>query len=1150
MYANLQQIVIRMSKLAIYVMIVCQTFTMAMATETAAQRQYLEEIEVNISESVHSRPLLTLIQEIESVSNFKFAYSKREIRNKQVSLEGGAWNMRALLKEVSTQSELSIQRVNESIALVVTNKTEILPSVTENVSEQQSISGIVTDDNGEPLPGASVLEKGTTNGTITNVDGAYNLSVPDNAILTISFVGFQTQEVPINGRSEIDIKMESDISSLEEVVVIGYGTVKKRDLTSAISQVSGRDIENRVTPRIDEALQGKLAGVSVQQTSGLPGAAPVIRIRGTNSITEGNQPLWVVDGMPIEDASIIANINLADAESVEVLKDAAAAAIYGSRASNGVVIITTKKGRKGKADISYSMRYGFQKPEKLIDFVSGPEHAELLAEWRAWQWETGGGDPNEPNANRPANMRIDPNWLTGNVPDNEIQDHLFRTAAIQNHNISLTGGNENTTYFMSLDYLDQEGIAVGTNFERFSIRTNIESRVTNLINIGLNVAGSTSTQIDANTEGKDRNINLALLSGPLLDGTDYYFLDNGFTFRNDYAFEYGLGHRPEKVYELNNLKQQFTRPQALINAHIDLNIIDGLVLKVAGYYRYNSLKFSERRDVILGGGNPSASISNDYQNNWTLESTANYMKDFGKHSVTGLLGYSSQKDYSEYSSIFGRGFPNDLSLTLNNATQITGWNESINEWSLISMFARATYGFDSRYLFTASIRRDGSSRFGANNKWGLFPSISTAWNIANEGFLKNNSTISNLKLRASYGETGNNRIGNYRHYASLATANAVLGSGETLVSGLVPGGFENRDLTWEKTATTNIGLDIGLLYDKINLSVDMYEALTNELLLSTPLPLTSGFSSTILNVGDVSNKGIEIELNTRNIVTPDFQWNTTFNYSFNKNEVLKMGQNDAPIIDGEWYARVSYTGVGEAIGSFYMWETDGIYQNQAEVDAGILFKDEGVGDVRFVDQDGDGDIDADDRTIVGQPMPKWQFGLTNNLRYKDFDLSIFINGSGGHKIYNVQSRYYNRSQNTNANLMARWANRWRSESDPGDGITPKITSTTGTNGTDEEQDAWLYDADWWRIKNITLGYTLPEILLDKIKISRLRVYVSADNLFLNTDYVGYNTEGVFAPGLANRGASQTEASASGSWGYDFGTLPLPRTFAFGLNITF
>ncbi|GEO23837.1 SusC/RagA family TonB-linked outer membrane protein [Cyclobacterium qasimii] len=1113
-----------------------------------AKGVYKGKEEVSIRLSASELSVQQFFIEVERETPFKFSYENKELdKSEIIQFKYKTGTVEDRLKDVGQQSSLSFRKMNHIIHVALNEPAEVR-SIEE--ADWGQVSGTVTDENGEPLPGASVTVAGTAAGTVTDLDGNYNITVPDGATLIFSYIGFEAMRVSVDNRTKIDVSLQADISSLDEVVVVGYGTVNKRDLTSAISQVSGKDIENRFTSRIDEALQGKLAGVSVQQTSGLPGAAPVIRIRGTSSITEGNQPLWVVDGMPIEDANIIANINMSDAESVEVLKDAAAAAIYGSRASNGVVIITTKKGKSGKTNISYNMRYGIQEPEKLVDFVSGPEHAELLAEWRAWRWESTGGDPNEPNASRPANMRIDPNWLTGDVPNYNIQDHLFRTASIQNHNISLSGGNDKTTYFMSLDYLDQEGIAVGTSFERFSIRTNVESKVTDLITIGLNIAGSTSTQIDANSEGKDRNINTSLRHGALVDASDFYFLDDGFTFRNDYSFEYGLGNASSSIYQLNNLSQEFTRPQALVNTHIDFNLIEGLVLKMAGYYRYNSLKFSERRDMILGGGNSGAAISNEFQNNWTLESTLNYIKQIGKHSITGLLGYSSQKDYTEFSSLSGRGFPNDLSLTLNNATEISSWNEGINEWSLISTFARTTYGYDSRYLFTASIRRDGSSRFGSNNKWGLFPSVSAAWNIANEAFLRDNSIFSNLKLRASYGKTGNNRIGNYRHYATLANANAVLGSGEVLVSGLTPGGFENRDLTWEKTATTNIGIDLGFLSDRINLSIDAYEALTDDLLLSTPLPLTTGFSSTILNVGDVSNRGIEIELNTRNITTSDFEWSTTFNYSFNKNEVLKMGQNDAPIIDGEWYSRVSYTGVGEAIGSFYMWETDGIFQNEAEVEAGPIFKNEEVGDVRFKDQDGDGDVDEDDRRIVGQPMPKWQFGFTNNLRYKDFDFSIFINGSGGHQIYNAQARYYDRASATDNNLMARWANRWRSEANPGDGITPKISSTTGTNGTDEEQDAWLYDADWWRIKNITLGYNLPETLLSKIRVSRLRVYVSADNLFLKTDYVGYNTEGVFAPGAANRGANQTEASASGSWGYDFGTLPLPRTFAVGLNLTF
>jgi TonB-linked SusC/RagA family outer membrane protein len=1026
----------------------------------------------------------------------------------------------------------------------------ILTSLSGQIYAQDKVAGKVIDELGEPLPGVTVVIKGTTDGTVTDIDGNYTLSnITENATLQFSFVGMKTQDIIVGSQTIIDVTLLTDAIGLEEVVAIGYGTVKKRDLTSSISQITSKDIKSRVVSRIDEALQGKLSGVTVQQTSGLPGAAPVVRIRGTGSITEGNQPLWVVDGMPIEDASIIANINMSDAESVEVLKDAAAAAIYGSRGSNGVIIVTTKKGKLGRPRVSYNTYFGLQKAEKLIDFLSGPEWAELNVELRESTWANLGGDPNTPNDDRPSRQRIDPNWITGDVGDYDVQDHIFRTAPTQNHNLSLTGGTEKTNYFMSLDYLNQEGITRGTSFERFSIRSNIDTKVNDVIEVGLRLSLSSSTQIDVNSEGKDQNIIQVLQQVPVIDGLDFYTDENGNQFQNEYASYYNLTQKSSFIQQFYNLEQKYSRPQALANAYVQLNLLEGLSLKTATYYSYSATNFEDRRGYVLTQ-NPYVNLSNDYSSNWTIESTLNFAKQINKHSISAMLGYSSQKDHSQYSNISARGFPNDLSLTIGNATEISSWGESINEWSLLSMFARATYGFDSRYLFSASIRRDGSSRFGANKKWGVFPAGSFAWSAGDEAFMQDVDVVSKLKLRASYGQTGNNRIGNYRHYATLAERNVVIGSGEAVVSGLVPGSFANDDLTWEKTNTTNLGLDISFVKNRINLSVDAYEAITTDLLLSVPLPLITGFSSTIQNIGEVSNKGVEFELSTKNIVASDFQWETQFNYSFNKNEVLKMGQNDAPIITGEWYSQSSYTGVGEAIGSFYMWETDGIFQNQAELDAGPIFKNEGIGDVRFVDQDGDGDVDADDRTIVGQPMPKYTFGFTNTFRYKDFDLSVFINGAGGHKIYNVQSRYFDRYGQERGNLFARWANRWRSESDPGDGVTPKITSNTGTNGADEEQDAWLHDASWWRIKNVTLGYNLPKPILEKLNLAGLRLYASIDNLYLNTDYPGYNPEGVFGPGTGNRGAGQSETAASSSWGYDFGSTPLPKTFILGLNITF
>ena len=1100
-----------------------------------------------LSLNVDNERLEKVLETIEDESEFFFLYNKDLIDVEQeVSVDAQNEPIKAILDGLLVGKDIAYTVYNRQIVL---SNTEVISKM---VAQQNSVSGTVTDESGEPLPGVTVLIKGTTNGTVSNMDGKYTISnLPEGSTLVFSFVGMLTQEIAVGNQTTINVTMAMDAIGLEEVVAIGYGTVRKSDLTSAISKVSGSDLKDRVVSRLDEALQGKMAGVSVQQSSGLPGAAPVIRIRGTNSITGGNQPLWVIDGMPIEDASIIANINMNDAQSIEVLKDAAAAAIYGSRASNGVIIVTTKAGKLGKPTVSYNMHYGIQSAEKRLEFLSGPEQGELMAEYRAWEWASKGNDPNVPNADRAAKYRIDPNWLTGNVNDYDIQDHIFRNAPVQNHNLSLSGGTEKSKYFMSLDYLNQEGIAKGTGFERFSIRTNLESQVNDFIKVGLNVSASSSTQMDANVEGKDRGLNV-LINGPLVDAADYYFADDGYTMINDYAKEYGLQHQSGRLYGFENMEQQYVRPQLLVSSFIDIKLLDGLNFRTTGHYKYNALNFSDRKGIILGGGNPSASISNSYASDWTIENTLNYNKKIGGHSISGLLGYSSQKYYSEYSAMSGRGFANELSLTLNNATEINSWNESIQEWSLISMFARATYNYESRYLLTASIRRDGSSRFGSNNKWGTFPSASAAWRVNKEAFMADIKTISNLKLRLSYGETGNNRIGNYAHIATLSVSNPVLGAGETINSGLVPGGFENKDLTWERTLTTNIGVDIGFIDNRINLSIDAYEGITKDLLLTVPVPLTTGFSSAIQNLGEVSNKGIEIELATRNLAsTSAFQWNTKLNYSYNKNEVLKMGPNDAPIITGEWYSRSSYTGIGEAIGSFYLWETDGVFQNQAELDAGPIFKTEGIGDVRFLDKNGDNVIDADDRTVLGQPMPKYHFGITNDFSYKNFDLSIFINGAGGHQQYFVFSRYTDRFSQTSNNVLSRWTGRWKSESDPGDGVTPKITSKAGTNGKDEEQDAWLHDADWWRIKNLTLGYNVPKSALAKFKISGLRVYASADNLLLKTKYIGFNPEGVFGPGQLNRGANQAESAASRSWGYDFGnSLPQPKTFILGLNVTF
>ncbi|MFY0654008.1 MAG: TonB-dependent receptor [Cyclobacteriaceae bacterium] len=1147
-----------------FFIITIQTISLNLLLADISNAQKAQSIrEVAISLESRQDILVNILEEIESKTDYKFAYNGRV--NKKVNL---LWIKRQkmsvfeILSEIANQTELDFKQVNKTIN-VSRSKNKLGGAVKTPVVRLADVDivGKIVDENGQGLPGASVVVKGTSNGVTTNLEGDYKLSVPENAVLVVSFVGYVSQEVDIAGRSTIDLQLELDAAQLDEVVVVGYGTVKKRDMTSAIAQVSSGDIDKRVATRLDDALQGKMAGVLIQQTSGVPGAAPVIRIRGTNSITEGNQPLFVIDGMPIEDAVIIANLNMNDVASVEVLKDAASAAIYGSRGSNGVVIVTTKKGRSGAPQITYSAHYGVQQAEKRLDLLTGPEYAEYAIERREWLISQNPAyDLNTPNADRPRKLRIDPNWASGNVQTFDPQDEIFRTAPIQSHNLSISGGSENTTYLMSMAILDQEGIVKNTSFDRYAFRINLESQIQKRIKVGLNLAPSFSTQMDNNSEGKDQGISGALRSPPIFDWNDIYWDESSQRHAHDYLNEVGNNTNglPFRMYGMDHIEQEFKRNQLLSSAFINVDLIEGLSYRTTIHYRQNSLKSNDYRDLKAGNGVRSAKIGNGYNTNWTLENTLNYSKLIGKHSITGLVGYSSQKDYSEDTRFEGRGFVNDIILSLGAAASIPAWSHDIQEWSLLSSFARATYSYDSRYMLTASIRRDGSSRFGANNKWGIFPAVSAAWRISDESFMSSQTTFNNLKLRGSFGVTGNNRIGNYRPFAALFSSNAILGSGGSNVVGLIPGSFENQDLSWEKNQTVNLGLDIGILQDKMTFAFDVYKSNTKDLLLNVPVPHTTGFGSAIQNIGEVQNKGFEIEISSNNITTSNFSWTSSIVFSYNQNKVLKMGPDGSPIKNGDFWCRdCSYTGIGYPIGSFNLYETDGIYMSQAEVDAVPQFADEGVGDVKWVDVNGDGDVNALDRRPLGNPTPITNFGITNTLNYKGFDLNLFINGAGGHETFFAWSRYISRP--STGVLLKEWTNRYRSPENPGNGIVPQGTSDTGTNGGQEENDRWLYDSDWWRIKNLTLGYTFPAASLEKLKISSFRLYVSADNLFLNTKYPGFNPEGGLKPN-PDQGTTQSESvfnsrfsqnqSPSFNLGMDFGSSPLAKRFIVGLNITF
>jgi TonB-linked SusC/RagA family outer membrane protein len=1139
-----------------------------------------EQVEKRISLQAKEKSIAQVIEELQLLTGYVFVFSNDQVNvEEKISFSASDEPLSSVLKKVFKNRNLSFRIYGDQVILFRERLPEGLkragpddnkekdgdvrssiPMINGRIAMipekvlQQVIRGKVTDgESGEPLPGVNVLAKGTTSGTVSDIEGNYSLSVDDEVkVLLFSSIGFTSEEVEIRGLNIINVSLMPDIQALSEVVVVGYGTQNKRDLTSAISSIDGEDLRLRVATRIDQALQGQMSGVSIQQTSGVPGNAPFVRIRGAASINSANGPLYVVDGFPIEDPQIIGNLNMTDVESIEVLKDAASAAIYGSRGSNGVVIITTKKGKEGKLAVTYSSFYGVQEPEKLMDFMDANEFGEMITSSRNFAWvdrDPANNSANDPNSVRPRDYWINPEWTSGNLTTYDGQDYLFRdNAPIQNHNVSLSGASDKTSYFLSMDYFDQEGIIRGTGFERYSARLNLESKLNEKITLGLNIAPSYSLQVDRDTEGKDNSVNRMIWHTPIVPFDYRYDAESG-SIVSDYLNEWNSGRNNLGPYFLRfeNVPDERKRSQVLSTSFVDFKIIEGLHFRSSVGLNYNALDREIFANEAGGNGQISTQLWNAWSTNWLWENTLNFTKTFDKHNLTALLGYTSQKEQSKSTYFRGVGHANSLSPTINNATSIDQWDQNINEWSLLSMIGRLTYNFDSKYYLTASIRRDGSSRFGENNRWGIFPSLSGAWRVSEEAFLADSPLLSNLKLRASWGQTGNNRIGNYSAIATLISANAALGVNEDLLPGLAPGRYANQNLGWERTTSTNLGLDIGFLEDRFGLTVELYDNITEDLLLNVPVPAITGFESALQNIGMVSNRGIELDLTSNNINQGGFRWTTRLNMSWNKNEILELGPNGDPIVNGPFYApQATRNEIGQPLGAMHLMVADGIFETQTEYDAavaaGLLFGNERVGSVRFKDVDGDGDVDNDDRIFAGQPYPIWNAGITNEFRYKNFDLSIFINGAGGHHTYFAVGRYYDNPHPLRIKgYTANWVNRWRSEDDPGDGMTPTINyAGVATSGNTIGNTRWLFDSDWWRIKNITIGYTLPNALVERIGLGSVRVYGTGDNLALFTEYIGYNPEGV-----SNAGETLTREA-----GHDFGVYPLSRRVVFGINVQF
>ncbi|MDR1600839.1 MAG: TonB-dependent receptor [Tannerella sp.] len=997
-----------------------------------------------------------------------------------------------------------------------------------------NITGTVTDENETPIPGANVVLEGSTTGVTTDGSGKYAVTVPDHdAVLVFSFIGYITQEVIVGDQTVIDIALPEDARRLEEVVVVGYGTQKRKELTGAVSSVSVESIRQIPASSVDNALQGSTAGVQVLQESGQPGGRVSIRIRGGSSIQGGNEPLYVVDGFPfynnvysagvVSGSSInpLASVNPADIESIDVLKDAAATAIYGSRGANGVIIITTKKGKTGEnARVSYDVSVGTQGLAKKIDLLNAHDFAILRndALYDAY----------------PANGQYQ------YLPQSEIdrlgdgtdwQDEAFRRAWVQNHQLSVSGGSAKTRYAISGNWFGQDGIVRNTDFKRLSIRANIDAQVYDRLKVGLNLTASRSEAHvapgvgTATSEWGNTFITSLLIMPPT---ATVYDADGGYTLQN--PFENIFANPVASLLEQDNRTRSYL---ALGSAFAEYTLIKNLTIKVLLGATVNSNReYRYIPSYIYEGGFSDGKAYSGVADphSWLNENTVTYNKSFAqKHFFHFLAGFTQQQSKNESLSAGASNFINDY-LSYNNLQSgavILTPTSDVETSALLSWLGRINYHYDNRYYFSASLRGDGSSRFGKERKWGTFPSVGVSWAVSGEDFFAPaKQVVDDLKIRLSYGKTGNQEIGSYQSLSTLAPVSYLFG--DHLVTGFLPERLANKELGWETTYQADFGFDAGFLKNRLSLTVDAYYKRTVDLLLDVQIPWTSGYTSSLQNYGSVENRGLEITLQSQNIKGA-FVWNTGVNLSFNRNEVIKIGNSADSYISGNYLVKV-----GEPLGTFYGCATDGILQSGEESSKGVFTGNAvpKVGDRLYKDVSDNGSFTtAEDRTIIGSAQPDFIFGIANTLEYKGFSLSFLFQGAVGNEIINANRQsleLFNGQQNAAGSARDRWTPDRPSLSIPRAKLDPAPVFS----------DRFVEDGSFIRLKTASLSYTLPAQITKSIGIEHVRVYLSGQNLLTFTRYSGFDPE------------VTSSSNATVQRGTDAGVYPIARNINAGLSITF
>ncbi|WP_276502784.1 SusC/RagA family TonB-linked outer membrane protein [Terrimonas pollutisoli] len=1013
--------------------------------------------------------------------------------------------------------------------------------------KNSNIKGVVMTDNNGPIPNVNVIIRNSknnfTSGTTTDSSGIFSFSrIPSGGPYSFSFsaAGFESQTLSgysVKESSDLSlvITMKESVISMDQVIVIGYGTQKRKDLTGSIASVGSKEFKDLASTRIDQALLGKVAGVQVKPVSGEPGVAPQIRIRGIGSISAGPDPLYVVDGYPV---GSIETLNPNDIESIDILKDASATAIYGSRGANGVIIINTKRGRAGKPVITFDTYTGWQKVAKKPEMMNAKEMAQYFYDGI----KNRNIDEGRPVTGPPDTwFRIVPpvilDVLDGrNTHDVDALDVVLHTAPQSQYQLTATGGNENVKYALSGEYLTQKGIVLNSNFDRYSLRANIDAKLSNRLSARINLNPSYTDKNALPTTGNQGEgiLGSAMATHnfyPLLDENGEYFFFGGLAAQANFSNPLAVANE----YKAN--QKSF---RLLNNINVDYKIIEDLKLSVlAGASFLNTKRTTFKPSLPVFFNNPPTGTDNSFSSiNWITEATLNYNKKLNKHNLAGLVGYTAQKENGYSNFLESNRYPNNLIQTLSAVGgQITNGSSEKYTWSILSYLARLNYNFNNKYYLTASIRTDGSSRFGANKKYGVFPSAAVAWRISDEDFFKGIEFVNELKLRTSYGETGNNNIGNYEQYATINYLTYDLGG--VAVGGFAPQRLSNPSLTWEKQQSVNIGIDASFLERRLSFTVDYFRSKNKDLLLNVNIPAITGFTNALKNIGEVQNTGWEFVVRSVNL-NQQLTWTTDFNLSAYRNKVVKLGPEGDPIFTDN-----NVTMLGQPIGMFYGLIVDGIFKSQAELDKGPIYNPGAsdrsrIGDVRFKDISGpngrpDGIINSFDNTIMGTPYPDFYYGMTNNFSYKNFSLTISLQGSHGNKIYDL-SRSAGNSTRARVRVYAFNNNYWKSEQEPGDGKTPRPNDAP-TGGVRLPSQRYLDNGTYLRFNNIIASYSLPRQFFSKLKLSAARVYVNATNPLLITKNTAFNPDVSFSSDPLRPGNESND-------------YPLAKSLIIGLNISF